>query len=307
MPTAASDHLSAAAIDSFIAAIQFDAQGLVPAIAQQHDTGEVLMMAWMDRDAVAETMRTGRACYWSRSRKAPWRKGDTSGHIQTVVDLRVDCDGDTLLVLVDQTGVACHTGRHNCFFRAIRGGALETITPVDDRHGQDREGQDLTQSVLARRVFLSAALALPAGACTTSGLFGQSTPRYTLSPRGDRLVRWIQTSGKDNMMAPEAPALMGITNEGRDIPVRQLAQEEGNDRFVVSLTNIRKIHDLIFHRRQGDVLVLHLSDTKFQRLASVRYPRDGKPSLITDTAFAENDFQQQIGFLVQGDARSVVV
>ena len=136
MPTAAS-----AAIDAFVAAIQFDAQGLVPAIAQQHDTGEVLMMAWMDRDAVAETMRTGRACYWSRSRKAPWRKGDTSGHIQTVVDLRVDCDGDTLLVLVDQTGVAFHTGQHNCFFRAIRSGALETITPVMidmDKIGKDK-------------------------------------------------------------------------------------------------------------------------------------------------------------------------
>jgi phosphoribosyl-AMP cyclohydrolase len=75
-------------------------------------------------------MRTGRVCYWSRSRKAPWRKGDTSGHIQTLVDLRIDCDGDTLLVLVDQTGVACHTGRHYCFFRAIRDGALETIAPV---------------------------------------------------------------------------------------------------------------------------------------------------------------------------------
>jgi hypothetical protein len=97
-------------------------------------------------------------------------------------------------------------------------------------------------------------------------------------------------------MAPDALALMGITNEGRDIPVRQIAQQDGNDRFVVSLTNIRKIHDLIFLRRQGDVLFLHLSDTKFERLASVRYPRDGKPSLITDTAFAENDFQQQIGF-----------
>ena len=119
-----------AAIDTAIAAIQFDPQGLVPAIAQQHDSGEILMMAWMDRDAVAETMRTGRVCYWSRSRKAPWRKGDTSGHIQTLVDFRIDCDGDTLLVLVDQKGVACHTGRHNCFFRAIRDGALETIAPV---------------------------------------------------------------------------------------------------------------------------------------------------------------------------------
>ena len=154
------------------------------------------------------------------------------------------------------------------------------------------------KSVLARRALLLAALTLPAGACTTSGLFGQnqSQPRYTLSPRGDRLVLWIQKSGKDNMMAPEALALMDITNEGRDIPVRQIAQEEGESRFVVSLTNIRKIHDLIFMRRQGDVLLLHLSDTKFTRLASVRYPRNGKPSLITDTTLAENDFQQQIGF-----------
>jgi hypothetical protein len=151
---------------------------------------------------------------------------------------------------------------------------------------------------LVRRSLLLAALALPAGACTTSGLFGQnqSQPRYTLSPRGDRLVLWIQKSGRDNMLAPEAPALMNITNEGRDIPVRQIAQWDGNDRLVVSLTNIRKIHDLIFMRRQGDVLLMHLSDTKFTRLASVRYPRDGKPSLITDTAFAENDFQQQIAF-----------
>ena len=146
---------------SCIAAIQFDAQGLVPAIAQQHDTGEVLMMAWMDRDAVAETMRTGRVCYWSRSRKAPWRKGDTSGHIQTLVDLRVDCDGDTLLVLVDQTGVACHTGRHNCFFRAIRDGALETIAPVMidmDKIGKD---QDLT----TKRIWRGARSSSPPSPC----------------------------------------------------------------------------------------------------------------------------------------------
>lgn len=119
-----------AEIDTALEAITFDSQGLVPAIAQQHDTGEVLMMAWMNRDAVAETMRTGRVCYWSRSRRSPWRKGDTSGHIQTLIDLRVDCDGDTLLVLVDQVGAACHTGRHNCFFRAVRNGALDEIAPV---------------------------------------------------------------------------------------------------------------------------------------------------------------------------------
>lgn len=120
-----------AAVDKMLAAIQFDPQGLVPAIAQQRGSGEVLMMAYMDRTAVIETMRTGRVCYWSRSRKAPWRKGDTSGHIQELVELRVDCDGDTLLVEVEQTGVACHTGRHNCFFRAIRGGELTEIAPIE--------------------------------------------------------------------------------------------------------------------------------------------------------------------------------
>jgi phosphoribosyl-AMP cyclohydrolase len=131
MPDRVATTYPSAAIEAMLAEIRFDPKGLVPAIAQQHDTGEILMMAWMDRDAVAETMRTGRVCYWSRSRQAPWRKGDTSGHIQVLVELRVDCDGDTLLALVDQTGVACHTGRHNCFFRAIRGGVLKEIAPVE--------------------------------------------------------------------------------------------------------------------------------------------------------------------------------
>jgi phosphoribosyl-AMP cyclohydrolase len=118
------------AIAALLREIKFDERGLVPAIAQQHDSGEVLMMAWMDRDAISETLSSGRVCYWSRSRKAPWRKGETSGHVQTLVDLRIDCDGDTLLVLVDQEGAACHTGRHNCFFRAIRNDTLATIAPV---------------------------------------------------------------------------------------------------------------------------------------------------------------------------------
>lgn len=99
--------------------IVFDERGLAPVIAQQHDTGEVLMMAWMNADALAETLRTGRVCYWSRSRRALWRKGETSGHAQRLVEARVDCDGDTILLLVDQTGPACHTGRRTCFFRAL--------------------------------------------------------------------------------------------------------------------------------------------------------------------------------------------
>jgi phosphoribosyl-AMP cyclohydrolase len=110
-----------------IAAIRFDDRGLVPCIAQQHDSGEVLMLAWMDRAAVAETLATGRVCYFSRSRGGPWRKGETSGQVQRLVDLRLDCDGDTLLALVDQTGVACHTGRRTCFFQALRDGDLASI------------------------------------------------------------------------------------------------------------------------------------------------------------------------------------
>ncbi len=110
--------------------IRFDSAGLVAAVAQQHDSGEVLMLAWMNRDAVVETLGTGRVCYWSRSRAALWRKGETSEQTQRLVELRVDCDGDSLLLLVDQHGVACHTGRRSCFYRAARDGALvEIATP----------------------------------------------------------------------------------------------------------------------------------------------------------------------------------
>ncbi|MEX2615766.1 MAG: phosphoribosyl-AMP cyclohydrolase [Alphaproteobacteria bacterium] len=112
---------------SVIDAITFDSNGLVPAIAQQHDTGEVLMMAWMNADSLAETLSTGQVCYWSRSRRSLWRKGESSGQTQRLVELRVDCDADTLLLLVDQTGVACHTGRRSCFFQAVRDGELVTI------------------------------------------------------------------------------------------------------------------------------------------------------------------------------------
>jgi phosphoribosyl-AMP cyclohydrolase len=107
--------------------IRFDANGLVPAIAQQHDTGEVLMMAWMNAEAVRETLATRRVCYYSRSRGKLWRKGETSGQTQHLKDFRLDCDGDTILLLVHQDGVACHTGRRNCFFLAEREGALREI------------------------------------------------------------------------------------------------------------------------------------------------------------------------------------
>jgi phosphoribosyl-AMP cyclohydrolase len=116
-----------AALDAALARIKFDEQGLVAAIAQQHDSGEVLMLAWMSRESIGETLRTHQVCYWSRSRKALWRKGETSGQTQKLIDFRIDCDGDTLLLLVDQVGVACHTGRRNCFFQAVRDEAVEVI------------------------------------------------------------------------------------------------------------------------------------------------------------------------------------
>src|SRR5271154_5526311 len=113
--------------------VRFDANGLVPAIAQQHDTGEVLMLAWMNRESLTETLATGRVCYYSRSRRALWRKGETSGQAQHLKELRIDCDGDTLLLLVEQEGVACHTGRRTCFYRALRDGALvEIAEPLID-------------------------------------------------------------------------------------------------------------------------------------------------------------------------------
>ena len=112
------------AIASLLDAVAFGERGLVPAIAQQHDSGEILMVAWMNHEALSETVSTGDVCYWSRSRGKLWRKGESSGQRQKLVELRVDCDGDCLLLLVDQTGVACHTGRRTCFFRSWRDGSL---------------------------------------------------------------------------------------------------------------------------------------------------------------------------------------
>ena len=113
------------------ASLKYDANGLIPAIAQDHASGEVLMMAWMNAEAVARTLASGRVTYWSRSRQAFWVKGETSGHIQKLVDFRVDCDRDCLLVLIEQTGPACHTNRRSCFYTAIRAGdEIEIMSPM---------------------------------------------------------------------------------------------------------------------------------------------------------------------------------
>ena len=110
--------------------LRYDDKGLIPVVAQDHTSGEVLMVAWMSAESVARTLETGRVTYWSRSRRAFWIKGETSGHVQRLVDFRVDCDRDCLLVLVEQTGPACHTNRRTCFYTAVRGGdEVELMRP----------------------------------------------------------------------------------------------------------------------------------------------------------------------------------
>ncbi|MDA0924681.1 MAG: phosphoribosyl-AMP cyclohydrolase [Proteobacteria bacterium] len=112
--------------------LRFDAQGLIPCIAQDAGSGDVLMMAWMNAAAVARTLATGRVTYWSRSRQDFWVKGESSGHVQELVELRIDCDRDCLLALVRQTGPACHTNRAVCFYTALRDGAeVELMAPED--------------------------------------------------------------------------------------------------------------------------------------------------------------------------------
>ncbi|MEP5731897.1 MAG: phosphoribosyl-AMP cyclohydrolase [Sulfitobacter sp.] len=108
--------------------LTFNDAGLIPAIAQDHITKDVLMLAWMNAQSIAQTLETGRVTYWSRSRSAFWVKGETSGHVQKLVDFRFDCDQDCLLVMVDQTGPACHTGRPNCFYNAVRDDEVVELT-----------------------------------------------------------------------------------------------------------------------------------------------------------------------------------
>ena len=111
--------------------LTYNEAGLVPCIAQDVESGEILMMAWMNAESVAKTLETGRVTYWSRSRQSFWIKGESSGHVQELVELRVDCDRDALLALVRQTGPACHTNRRSCFYTAVRDGdEVEIMTPM---------------------------------------------------------------------------------------------------------------------------------------------------------------------------------
>lgn len=116
---------------SFLDNVKWNSDGLVPAIAQDHQSGRVLMVAWMNRDALAETAQRGEAVYWSRSRKKLWHKGEESGHMQTVHEIRLDCDADVIVLQVKQRGgIACHTGRESCFYRVLKDGEWQTVDPV---------------------------------------------------------------------------------------------------------------------------------------------------------------------------------
>ena len=118
-------------MSDWLDAIKWDAQGLVPAIAQDAASGEILMVAWMNREALEETARTGRGVYFSRSRNRLWRKGEESGHVQNVSEIRTDCDNDVVLLKIEQLGgIACHTGRHNCFFQKLADGKWVVADPV---------------------------------------------------------------------------------------------------------------------------------------------------------------------------------
>lgn len=125
-------------VEAFLARTRFTVDGLVPAIAQQWDTREVLMMAWMSAETLRETLETGRAVYFSRSRQERWAKGDTSGHVQHVRQARLDCDGDTVLLLVEQIGSACHTGARTCFDDVVIDVNATDVNAIDvDRHDAD--------------------------------------------------------------------------------------------------------------------------------------------------------------------------
>ncbi len=123
--------------DSWLDELVFDADGLIPAVAQEAGTGKLLMLAWMNRDALSETVRSGRAVYWSRSRRRLWRKGEESGHVQLIREIRLDCDADVIVLEVEQVGgIACHTGHERCFFRKLENGRWVETEPVLKDPGQ---------------------------------------------------------------------------------------------------------------------------------------------------------------------------
>ena len=200
-------------------ALAYDAQGLIPAVVQEAETGEVLMVAWMDRDAVTKTLETGLTHFWSRSRQAPWRKGETSGHSQHVRGVYADCDADTLLVQVHQDGVACHTGSRSCFFTALQGaGAAGSMLDRIERIVADRKASPPPGSYVAGLLAKG-----EAAICRKIGEEAVEVVTAALGGEGDRRVLeevadlWFHTL-----------VLLGA----RSIPVRDVLEELGRRHAV---------------------------------------------------------------------------
>lgn len=187
--------------DARTRAVQFGPEGLLPAVAQEARTGRVLMVAWMNAEALARTLATGQAWYWSRRRAALWRKGATSGHTQTVREVRVDCDGDALLLLVDQTGPACHTGEPSCFFRAPDGSPLPP--PATPGGAPTRDILDELFALLVRR-----RAEMPEGSYTTALLrAGRERIGAKVREEAEELVRAAAAEPADRV-AEEAADLL---------------------------------------------------------------------------------------------------
>ena len=176
--------------------VTFDARGLVPVVAQEARTGEVLMLAWADRDALARTRETGRAHYFSRSRARMWMKGETSGHVQEVVDVRLDCDGDAVLYRVRQTGPACHTGARSCFFRAAGGGGALADAP-DPRPMLDRLEEIIAERDQAR----------PEGSYTT----------YLFEQGVDKVLKKVGEEATETVIAAKNGESAGLVAESADL------------------------------------------------------------------------------------------
>jgi phosphoribosyl-ATP pyrophosphohydrolase/phosphoribosyl-AMP cyclohydrolase len=196
--------------------LRFDERGLIPAVVQEADTGEVLMVAWMDRNAVDATLETGLSHFWSRSRQRPWRKGETSGHTQHVERVYADCDADVLLVQVHQEGVACHTGHRTCFFRALASESAEVTPPAGML-------ERLEQTIAARR-------ASPVAESYVAGLLAKGEPavcRKIGEEANEVIVAALGGEGDRRLVEETADlwfhtlVLLGA----RGIPVREVLQE----------------------------------------------------------------------------------
>jgi phosphoribosyl-ATP pyrophosphohydrolase/phosphoribosyl-AMP cyclohydrolase len=181
---------------SWIDELKFDERGLLPVVAQDAGTGEVLMLAWADREALRLTRETGRAHYWSRSRRALWQKGETSGHVQRVVELRADCDGDAVLYRVEQTGPACHTGEASCFFRRVEEERLAE-SPAEAGHVLSR-----VEEIVRRRE-----AERPEGSYTT----------YLFEKGLDKILKKVGEEATETLIAAKNPGNDGLRAEVADL------------------------------------------------------------------------------------------